>query len=198
MINAPEQAQNREVRIADPKDFLWLHQTISPDFTSGAPNPNKPGENLPGEPIAKVASDLKKNPKMAMDFPPLQIFTLTDPDSEIESTYSLSNRRLTAFKEGNVSEVKVQSAPYLTIFESLWKMTSVNGGYDQPKKTKVARQNDSFPSEETTLGQFRRDMESLMFVSEKYCETNGLDDQARAKYIEENVLPHAQRKYHLR
>lgn len=197
MLNAPvNQVQNRVVAIRDPRDLLWLHQTISPKFSSGAPNPK--GGNFPGEAIGKVAADLKEKPKMALDFPPLQIFTLTDPDSEYEYSYSLSNRRLTAFKMGNVSEARIQSAEFRNVYHSLWKMTSIDGGFSQPLQTQSEKQNDAVPLEKTTLGKFRRDMESLKFVAEKYCETNGMVGEEREAYLENTLFNHAQRKFRIR
>ncbi len=186
-IQNPPQMMQR-----NPKELLWLHQTISPCFSQGAPDPDPkaaPGAKLPGEHVKKVADDLKKNPDLAQDFPPLKVFTLTDPDTGLDYTYSLSNRRLTAFRMGNVPLVKTQQATDEEIFTALWKMTSVDGGNTQPQMTLVNKQHDTKPAETTTLGKFKVEMtekaRSRLFAYEQFCAANDIVGAEKVAFIAE-------------
>jgi hypothetical protein len=116
---------------ADPSEFRFLHQTISPEFSQGAA-PGSKGDNLD-----KVVDDIKKGKTNPLHFPALPIFTIDDPDGTYGTeTYSLSNRRLYVFRNSGTNSVNVRAATLQEVVGSLWKMSSTSGGMYIPKTTK--------------------------------------------------------------
>ncbi|MCS5711930.1 hypothetical protein [Candidatus Berkiella aquae] len=198
MNNGPK--TQRPIRAADPREILWLHQTISPSFAQGAPapTPSDPLRKLPGERVAKVANDIKMDPKIAQKFPPLQVFELTDPDTEEKYTYSLSNRRLTAFRSAGITDVNVQNAEFSQIAHSFWKMTSIDGGFTQPQQTSIASNKTSEPNEQSTLGKFKRHMSRLSYQYENYCRTNGIVGDEKDTYITSRLEEQAKLRFKLK
>lgn len=143
---------------ADPTDFRFIHHTISPTFSQGATL------GSPGEHLDKVASDIKGKKTNPMDFPPLPIFTIDDPDGEYGTeTFSLSNRRLYVFKSANVTNIRVRAATFQEVLGSLWKMTNESGGYHYPKLTQFGKKDVEAGG---LLGKFKRWCESLNGVSD--------------------------------
>lgn len=174
-----------EITIRNPREILWLHHTISPTFSQGAPDPtpDEPNRKKPGRNVLAVANDLKKGTdpdgkKISyQDFPALEVFTLEDPDSREQYTYSLSNRRLTAMRASGISEVKTQPAPFSKIYASLWKMTSLDGGFSQPQSTQLEKGKELRPAKHSTLGKFRDDMEEGKRIYEARCRSHNIVDQ---------------------
>ncbi len=185
----PQQQPRRTIQVQDPTPILWLHQTVSPKFSQGA----KPGQ--PGEKIERVAAQLEKKPEMALDFPPLQVFTLTDPDDHETHIYSLSNRRLLAFKTAGIKQAKVQPTKFRDVMTSLWKMTSKDGGYSFPKATMMDKQNDCEPDTYTTLGKFKREMQQLIAVHTAHCVANNIVGEAREDYIKAQLKQVARQRF---
>lgn len=195
-----------EVVRRNPKDILWVHQTISPSFSQGAPNPKKKGENLPGEKVEKVASDIAKGKVSVEDFPPLKVFTITDQEEEVTNTFSLSNRRLTAFRIAAASvanrplNIKTIPATMAEIYESLWKMTSVTGGESQPTMTLQANlkgTKDSQPAEWTPLGKFKSYIEQKAHKYEAQCDAQGIVGAQKRQNVVERLEEKARARFRL-
>lgn len=193
--------QNQDIVRRNPKDILWVHQTISPSFSQGAPNPKKKGENLPGEKVLKVASDIEKGKVSVDDFPPLKVFTITDADEGISTTYSLSNRRLTAFRAANTNlQIKTMPATMEDIYKSLWKMTSVTGGVNQPTMTLQANllgTKESQPAEWTPLGKFKSYIERKAHKYEGQCDAQGIVGQQKEQTVVQGLARKARAKFNL-
>ncbi len=187
----------------NPKDILWVHQTISPSFSQGAPHPKRKGENLPGEKVEKVASDIQKGKVSVDDFPPLKVFTITDQEEEVTNTFSLSNRRLTAFRiaAGNqVLNIKTIPATMEEIYESLWKMTSVTGGSSQPTMTLQANlkgTKDSQPAAWTPLGKFKSYIERKAHKYEAQCDAQGIVGVQKKQTVVERLEEKARERFRL-
>lgn len=188
--------RNRDVKEVNPQELLWLHQTISPSFSVGGPDPKDPtGEKkLPGEKVAAVANKIKKGKISYTDFPPLNVFTITDPDDGNTSTFSISNRRLTAFKLAGANTVHVKPAKFKDVYHSLWRMTSESGGWQQPQQTNSGQKNVR-PGNDTLLGKFRNDMERAAQIGEVYCDENNIHGEEREKKIKNGLKKHAKQKY---
>lgn len=198
---------NQGPNIRNPQEINWVHQTISPKFTQGGPDPKRRGQFLPGENVLTVADNLRRGKISYNDFPALQVFTITDPDENVPVTFSLSNRRLTAFRASNVDSVKTTSASFNKVHQSLWKMTSVNGGFDQPKMTQCANitgAKDCRPADWTTLGKFRNYMEAkeAKYNNPAFRDladpTKYKGDTVTDAFIEERLARRAVNKFHLR
>lgn len=193
--------QQQDIVRRNPKDILWVHQTISPSFSQGAPNPKKKGENLPGEKVLKVAKDIEKGTISVEDFPPLKVFTITDADEGTTTTYSLSNRRLTAFRAANRTlQIKTMSATMEDIYKSLWKMTSVTGGTNQPTMTLQANllgTKESQPAEWTPLGKFKSYIERKAHKYEGQCNVQGIVGLQKERRIVERLEEKARTRFNL-
>lgn len=138
-ITSPRDSRSTLQRMtADPTDFRFLHHTVSPYFTSGAT------KGSPGEHLDKVVDDIKKHKTAPLAFPPLPIFTITDPAGIYEpETYSLSNRRLYVFKKSGTQVVNVRRATIQEAIDALWKMTNESGGYTFPSLTNFGNKTTS-------------------------------------------------------
>lgn len=131
----------------NPKDFNFVHNTISLEFFQGK-LPKSKGENLD-----KAVSDIAKKKVDVNGFPPLPIFTIDDPNGIYGTmTFSLSNRRLYVFTKSRAASVKIRQATFQETINSLWKMTSVSRGYDYPNLTKFG---DKEAQPGVLLGDFR-------------------------------------------
>jgi hypothetical protein len=131
----------------DPTNFLFLHQTVSEEFSQGA----HPGD--PGQRLEAVAAQIREGVVDPLTFPPLSIFTITDPDGLLGTeTYSLNNRRLYVFKKAGVQAVNIRRATLQEVLGSLWKMTNESGGYYYPNLTHFG-DKDAVPG--GLLGKFR-------------------------------------------
>lgn len=130
------QRMQQPQQTGDPSDFMFIHHTVSPYFSSG------PTKGSPGEHLDKVVKDIESGNTNPMDFPPLPIFTIDDPNGIYGTqTFSLSNRRLYVFKKSGTTNIKVRAATIQEVLDSLWKMTNESGGYLYPKLTQFGNKN---------------------------------------------------------
>ena len=182
----------------DPSQILFLQESVSSSFSQGAPNPKKPGENLPGEKIKAVSAKLEKKPTDALKFPALKVFTVDDPDTQDTLTFSLDTRRLLAFKLGKVHEVRTKPAPIREIRGSHWKMTAQDGGYNPPQITDLGAKKDIDPPTYTTLFKLKQAILNTARAEDALCTQQHVVGEARELRLDQAVQNELVQTFHLR
>jgi hypothetical protein len=99
-------------RMAGPSiyEIGFTQSSISPKFTNG-------------QHLDAVIDKLERGTLDAEDFPPLQIFTITDPWDGAVKIYSLSNRRLYVFKKARVIDFPHATASFDDVVGSTYEGT---------------------------------------------------------------------------
>ena len=199
-----EQARERankkpELNVTEknPQHIRQTQQTISPKFSQGAPDPANPRVKTKGTHVSAVANALKTEKISYKDFPPLEVFEIVDPDEGSPLIFLLSNRRLTAFKESGIDKINTRPATFDEICDSEWKMTSRDGGESKPSATSFSSQREALPEAWSTLGKFRRDMESERGNFTQRFQAQGITGAAAEPLIREKVQQQMVAKYKL-
>lgn len=124
MIAGPNETQR------DPQEIRFIHETISTTLSKP-----KPGEKITPT-LESLANDVKTGRQSMLDFPPIQIFSIRDPQTQEKHYYSLNNRKLFIAKKSRSPELRTVKATWDDILESTWKMTSTSDGLRFPNPTR--------------------------------------------------------------
>lgn len=117
-------------KIRNPKAIRFIHQTISPSLSKP-----KPGEvKVPH--LDALANDIASGVQNMLDFPPINIFSIRDPETKEKHYYSLNNRKLYLAKKSRSENIGTTHASFSEILDSLWKMTSSSDGLAFPIPTR--------------------------------------------------------------
>ncbi|MDI1443066.1 hypothetical protein [Polyangium sp. 6x1] len=125
-------------------DIGFTQSSISPRFTDGTH-------------LDAVIANLRAGRVNPDAFPPLQIFTITDPWDKSVHTYSLSNRRLYVFRKANVDDFPHAAASLADVVACTWQFTNVTEDFPV---VDVNPRKDVDIYSDTLLIRFRRDVES--------------------------------------
>ncbi|MBS0287366.1 MAG: hypothetical protein JSR17_08725 [Proteobacteria bacterium] len=179
-----------QYQIEDPEKFLFLQDTVSPTFSTGA-------NGGPGKHLKAVAAEIQAKPDLAKQFPPLKVFHVDDPETEEACTFSLDTRRLLTFRMAKVHAVKTTPASFREIRQSTWKMTSEEGGIITPGMTSTPNK-DAYPHSYTTLYKLRSELERLTQQGMQHCQANNIVGEAREAYLDQTIEPAIRAAFHLR
>ncbi|MCS5711929.1 hypothetical protein [Candidatus Berkiella aquae] len=119
------------VKVKNPHEIRFIHQTISPTLSKP-----KPGESKCHH-LDAIAHDVATHRQSMLDFPPIEIFSIRDPQSNEKAYYSLNNRKLYIAKKSRSQEINTVKATFEQILHSLWKMTSQSDGLNFPTPTQL-------------------------------------------------------------
>lgn len=116
-------------KLKNPSEIQFIHETISPTLSKP-----KPGESICPS-LDSLTKDIKNGRQSMLDFPPIEIFSIRDPETNDKTYYSLNNRKLYIAKKSNSLHIRTQQATFAQILDSEWKMTSTSDGIRYPKPT---------------------------------------------------------------
>ncbi len=114
----------------DPESIRFIHETISTTLSKP-----KPGENKTPT-LEALANDVKTGKQSMLAFPPINIFSIRDPQTQEKHYYSLNNRKLFIAKKSRSPEIRTVRADWTEVMESTWKMTSTSDGLRFPNPTR--------------------------------------------------------------
>lgn len=134
----------------NPENIRFIHETISPTLSK----PKKGETKTPT--LEALANDVKVGKQSMLEFPPIQIFSIRNPETQEKHYYSLNNRKLFIAKKSRSPEIRTVRADWNEIVESTWKMTSTSDGLLFPNPT---RNGNKTAQPTGLLAQFRTFLE---------------------------------------
>ncbi len=174
---------NPPIKIKDPHQIRFIHQTISPTLSKP-----KPGE-IRTPHLDAIAREIENGVQSMLAFPPIEIFSIRDPLTNEKAYFSLNNRKLYLAKKSHSVGIKTVKATFAQILESTWKMTSMSDGLAFPNPTQEGNK-ECKPT--GLLLQFR---EFLSIRNQVYPLNMKKDDD---QTVAQRIFREAQETFHLK